>query len=378
MPKKSKPVKGQDLEEITDKLPETEDAKKRRRKTNAIITASSILAVIITVSVGGWYLAYQAPLRATVIQVNDKKMSIGYLLNRCLMNTTDTNNTMGMIQSIIQEQIIEQAGAQAPYNIIVTEADIDQEMRDEVNSSSADTTGATTTPTLSDAEFNEWYRQTLNRSQLSESQFREIIKDTIMAKRLTAYLEARMPATSEQVHLYDIVLADSTTATDVMNRINNGEDFQTIAKEMSQDSDTNTKGGDMGWVPMEALDSSLQGTAAGLEIGKVSYPVQTSTATQSASSSSDGTNDQPYYLLMVTEKASNRLIDPQYVAYLQSRLLENWISKEMAIQKVKLYGKGTSGGYDSQTSAYLQYEIEKLKSSRGITETTTTTAASPY
>jgi hypothetical protein len=50
----------------------------------------------------------------------------------------------------------------------------------------------------------------------------------------------------------------------------------------------------------------------------------------------------------------------------------------MAIQKVKLYGKGTSGGYDSQTSAYLQYEIEKLKSSRGITETTTTTAASPY
>jgi peptidyl-prolyl cis-trans isomerase SurA len=97
-----------------------------------------------------------------------------------------------------------------------------------------------------------------------------------------------------------------------MNRINNGEDFQTIAKEMSQDSDTNTKGGDMGWVPMEALDSSLQGTAAGLEIGKVSYPVQTSTATQSASSSSDGTNDQPYYLLMVTEKASNRLIDPQY------------------------------------------------------------------
>jgi hypothetical protein len=81
---------------------------------------------------------------------------------------------------------------------------------------------------------------------------------------------------------------------------------------------------------------------------------------------------------MVTEKASNRLIDPQYVAYLQSRLLENWISKEMAIQKVKLYGKGTSGGYDSQTSAYLQYEIEKLKSSRGITETTTTTAASPY
>jgi hypothetical protein len=47
----------------------------------------------------------------------------------------------------------------------------------------------------------------------------------------------------------------------------------------------------------------------------------------------------------------------------------------MAIQKIVLKGKGTSGGYDSQTAAYLQYEIEKLKASRGITETTTTTTS---
>lgn len=383
MPKKNASVNNN---ELNIKLPETKEAKRRRRKTNAIITASAILAVIVAVSVGGWYLAYERPMQATVIQVNNSKVSIGYLLNRCLMNTSDTNDTMGMIQSIIQEQIIEQVTLQPPYNFTVTEADIDNELRSEVNASysttSSTTTTATTTtstttttPALSDSEFKAWYRQALNQSQLSETQFRDVVKSIVLTKRLAAYLADRMPTTVDQVHLYDIVVADSTTANDIKTRIDAGEDFQTIAKELSTDSDTAAKGGDMGWVPLKGLDSSLESTAESLDIGKCSYPVQTSAATQAVQSSSSGTNDQPYYLLMVTEKASGREIEPSYLPYLQTRLVQDWVSAQMAIQKILLKGHGTSGGYDSQTAAYLQYEIEKLKASRGITETTTTTTS---
>jgi hypothetical protein len=298
------------------------------------------------------------------------------------MNASNTNDTMGMIQSIIQEQIIEQVTLQPPYNFTVTEADIDKELRDEVNASasgtSTTTTGTSTTTTtggLSDSEFQAWYRQALNQSQLSETQFRDVVKSIVLTKRLTTYLAARMPTTTDQVHLYDIVVADSTTANDVKTRIDAGEDFQTIAKELSQDVDTAAKGGDMGWVPLKGLDSDLEGTANSLTIGQCSNPVQTSAATQAVQSSSNGTNDQPYYLLMVTEKASGREIEPTYVPYLQQRLVQDWVSTQMAIQKIVLKGKGTSGGYDSQTAAYLQYEIEKLKASRGITETTTTTTS---
>ena len=338
-----------------DKLPETKDAKRRRRKTNAIIIASAILAVIIAVSVGGWYLVYKAPLQATIIKVNNENVSVEYFLKRCLMNTSSPNDTMGTIQSIIQERVIEQVAVQPPYNIKVTEADIDQELRKEANSSlsggtttdsvttpatttptdTTTTTGITTTPTttttqaLSDAEFNEWYRQTLDQSQLSESQFRDIVRVRIMASRLNTYLVDRMPTTAAQVHLYDIVLPDSTTATDVMNRINNGEDFQTIAKEISQDTDTADKGGDMGWVPLKVLDSNLENVATNLDIGKVSYPVQLSTATQDSQSSS-GQNDQPYYLLMITGKAESREIDPQYIQLCKSRLLQDWLNTEMS------------------------------------------------
>ena len=97
-------------------------------------------------------------------------------------------------------------------------------------------------------------------------------------------------------------------------------------------------------------------------------------ASQSSSSSSG--SEQSYYLLMVTAKDESRIIDPQYVTSLQSRLLQDWLeTQEMApSMKITYHGHGKNGGYDSQTEAWLKYEIAKLKASRGITETTTTTA----
>jgi hypothetical protein len=80
---------------------------------------------------------------------------------------------------------------------------------------------------------------------------------------------------------------------------------------------------------------------------------------------------------MVTEKDPARVIDQQYIPYLQGRLLQDWLNDEMSKQQVKLLGRGQKGGYDSSTEAWLKYEIEKLKASRGIIETTTTTTTNP-
>ena len=381
MPKQNKTVK--DNNELPKKLAETKEARQRRRRTNSIITASAILAFIIIIAGGGWYWVYQVPLKGPIIKVNDQTISIMYLLNLCLMNSSAPTDTMSMIQSVIDNCIVEQVASQPPYNIKISEADVDKGLRAEANSyyygtdtstASTTTTTTTTAKTVTDAEFNEWYRQQLNKSQLSASQFRELEKVSLIEAQLETYLEARAPTTSDQVHIYDIVAPDLTTAQDIQTRINNGEDFQTIAKEQSQDSDTAAKGGDMGWIPLSSLDSSLSTTAQNLPIGQVSAPVQTSTDAQAAQSSSDGSNTEPYYLLMVKEKSTGREIDPQYVSYLSANLLQDWLTKESGIQKIKLLGKGAAGGYDSETSAFLQYEIQKLAASRGITLTTTTTS----
>ena len=389
MPKKKKLVR---KDKPIEDLPETADAKRRRRKNNTIIIASLILAVIIGVSVFGWYLAYKRPLLTNVAVVNGKKISVDYILRRCLMSiydastntTTGTADPLGVIQNIIQEQIVEQDAAKPPYNITVTDADIDQALRNEANSSSSDsttTTPTTTTPTMTDAEFNEWYRQLMNNSQLSDAELRELVKVDIMEQRLNTYLTNNMPTTADQVHLWDIVVSDQTTATDIKQRIDNGEDFSTIAKELSIDSNTSTQGGDMGWVPTKTLDSSLEYTANKADIGIVSNPVQLSTAMQSSSdSSSSSGNTEPFYLLMVTEKSTAREVDdPDYISILQGRLVQDWLDTEMASKDnvIELHGRGIKGGYDSTTNAWILYQIERLKRSRGIVDTTTTTTTNP-
>jgi hypothetical protein len=202
-----------------------------------------------------------------------------------------------------------------------------------------------------------------------------------MEQRLTDYLSANMSLNVPQVHVYDIVVADGTTGTDIQNRINNGEDFQTIARELSTDTSTKDAGGDMGWVPIDvlkAIDSVIGVTAEDLEIGQVSYPVQLSTA---LSSTTDSTT-QPYYLLMVTEKDPARLVsDSQFISTLKGTLIGDWLNNQMdpskSSNKVTLHGHGQSGGYDSSTNAWILYEIEKLKHSRGIKDETTTTETNP-
>jgi foldase protein PrsA len=355
---------------------ETSEVKRRRSKNNAIITASAILTVIVAVVVVSWYFIYKAPLQQTIIQVNNEKVTAEYLIKRCLMNTSSTTDVQSMIQSIVYERIVKQGAPQ--YGITVTEADIDQKLREEANISSTDTTdttGSTTAVTLSDAEYREWYRQTLNQSQLSEKEFRELVRVSIMYQRLQTLLENNMPTTAEQVHLYDIQLADYNTAAEVKSRIEAGEDFMTIAGEVSLDTNTKDAGGDMGWIPIHILDSNLESTITDLDIGVVSNPVQTSAATSSSSS----TDAEPYFLFMVTEKAVDReVVDTQYLDTLKARLMQDWINSQLSDPKVtvSLHGKGSSGGYDSETEAWIQYQIAKLEKSRGITETTTTPANS--
>lgn len=349
---------------LTPTITDTDQIKKRKSKNAAVITASAILAVIIAVVVTSWYLIYKAPLQRSIIEFNDQTIKIEYLLKRCLMNTSDPNNIQGTIQTIIYELLYNDLAPQ--YGITVSEADIDQYLRDMANQ--PDSSGNQVT--LSDAEFNEWYRQNLNQTTLSERQYRNLIKSYIIGQRLQALIDANMPTTAEQVHLYDIYLSDYDEAAEWKQKIDEGEDFMTIASEISLDSDTKDIGGDMGWIPITVLSANLQSAVTDLEIGVVSDPVPVSTGLTSE-------DQETYYvLLMITEKAIAMEVDANYIDAYKSILWQDWLTDKISTQNIKLIGKGASGGYDSETEAWLQYQIEKLKKSRGIEETTATAASS--
>ncbi len=62
----------------------------------------------------------------------------------------------------------------------------------------------------------------------------------------------------------------------VKRRIDNGEDFASVAKETSEDTATANQGGDMGWLSAEAFGAQVRDVIINLPPGGVSEPFQTS------------------------------------------------------------------------------------------------------
>ncbi|MBN1643416.1 MAG: peptidylprolyl isomerase [Dehalococcoidales bacterium] len=334
--------------------PLTEEAKRRKKKTNTIITVASILVAIAIVVSVGYYLIYVMPMHSILIKVNDESIRIDYFLKRCLLNGTE--DVYGMVTNVTYEVVIKQAAAE--YGIVISEAEIDEALRSAAKGSNE---------SISEAEFQEWYGQKLYTSMLSDKEFREIIRSSLIAVELQAYLEENVPATAEQVHLHYIYIADYEGALEIQERIDNGEDFATIAREVSLDTTAIENGGDQGWVPVHALTGQLEYLVAGLTIGEVSAPFQLST------SSTEDTSTQPYMLVMISERAPSMEVSEEYMQVLKSRALNDWLEQRLSTQTIRFYGKGTSGGYDSETQAWLQYQLTKMRKAAGLLTTTTAT-----
>jgi len=77
----------------------------------------------------------------------------------------------------------------------------------------------------------------------------------------------------QEVHARHILVATEAEAKEVAERLKKGEDFATVAKEKSKD--TNAEGGDLGFFARGQMLKPFEDAAFALDVGKISDPVQT-------------------------------------------------------------------------------------------------------
>jgi len=77
----------------------------------------------------------------------------------------------------------------------------------------------------------------------------------------------------QEVHARHILVATEAEAKEVTERLKNGEDFATVAKEKSKD--TGAEGGDLGFFTRGQMLKPFEDAAFALEVGQISEPVQT-------------------------------------------------------------------------------------------------------
>ncbi|MBI2847802.1 MAG: peptidylprolyl isomerase [Chloroflexi bacterium] len=302
-------------------------------------TIVSVIIAFILVIVGIFYYQQNiAPFRRTVIQVDDNRISMGYFIKRARLAGSDP---MGMIQVLTNEQLLKLGVPR--YGIRASPQDIDDAL---IAMAAGDNS------TITDSEAKEWYRQQLNTSKLSDAEYRDMVAISVVASRLEAELAKQLPTAAEQVHLNQILVRTSADAEKAKARLEAGENFSDVAREVSLDQAAEN-GGDVGWIPRGVILPGFEEVAFSLNVGDISDPLPY----QIETGNPDAPTEVIYYLMMVSEKDAARELEPDNLQRLRGTVLEKWLAEESTLHRVRWLG--LRNNFDSETMAWLNYQLAK-------------------
>ncbi|UCB43839.1 MAG: peptidylprolyl isomerase [Dehalococcoidales bacterium] len=309
--------------------PPLEKKRPSGRRTAIIVTTIFVVVIAIVVVVSIYFLVWKDQWRP-VLRINDETISMDYLIRR-LKYPYKTYDVESMLITITIEEFIRQTAPS--YGIEVTPDEVDERLRDSARGENE---------TISEIEFQAWYRDRLNETQLSDAEYRELIETYMLEGRLMEYLTMGVPDTVEQVHLYAIFLSSYDDAEAAVARIEDGEDFSEVARELSFDEESAEQGGDIGWWPyLGGLHEELEYVAFNLEVGQVSEII--------------GLDDQAqtFAICLVVERQADRPVEEDKLEEVKNRIYQEWLFMELdALDQERFVD-------DNETRAWIYLQIEK-------------------
>lgn len=129
--------------------------------------------------------------------------------------------------------------------------------------------------------YQQLYKDTLDSLKenldFSENDFHYIIETQLYSEKVmeAVLFELNVTRQEEQVWARHILVDDEEIASDLVDRIGNGEDWTTLAAEFSTDTSNKDQGGDLGWFGKGRMVPEFEQIAYDLQIGEISQPVQT-------------------------------------------------------------------------------------------------------
>lgn len=204
-----------------------------------------------------------------------------------------------VLDKMVEEGVMRSLAQQ--YDATVTPTEVEAEIERqfgydaEAEKAAAEASGTitNTTPPVTKDDFqkryNDYVQQLAAKGSLNETEFRQLFSDYLMRQKLEEKAPLEYSKTDEAIKARYILIKATPEAplikreADALKKIqdarkrivDDGEDFATVAKEVSEDPGSASKGGDLGCFGKGAMVPEFEQAAFSLKKGEVSEPIKT-------------------------------------------------------------------------------------------------------
>jgi peptidyl-prolyl cis-trans isomerase D len=211
-----------------------------------------------------------------------KQEQFGYFANGTPSPTVTPTMVEVVYPTLSAEQLalvtVTPVPTQGPTNTPPPTATIDTAATPIPTSTTAPTPLPTSTPTPYTLEGYEnsfaTAQASLKDAGMNKDQYSKIFETELLRQKLFEAVTTDTEHAQDQVWARHILVATEEEANAIIERLNDDEDFGTLAAELSLDTGSGANGGDLGWFGKGAMVPPFEEAAYSLEVGETSEPVQ--------------------------------------------------------------------------------------------------------
>lgn len=172
------------------------------------------------------------------------------------------------------------------------------------------------------------YNAFLSKDGVSGDDMQAMMTIKLRRDNMQTYLASQAVSPTYQVLARTMTIDTKPNAQKILNQLKQGQDFGKLAKAKSQDNNTNTKGGDLGWL---ARGQYAQTYSAAVVENWMFDPSR-----KLDELSPVLTENGAYHIVQILGIDPSRKVDPAVLQQLKDNALSNWLAQQHALSTTKL------------------------------------------
>ncbi len=246
------------------------------------------------------------------------------------MNTELASIEQSSLDEFIDDALIQEKATEV--GLAVSASEVQQSIDEDLAQVFATATPpATPTETIATATvvpqstIDQFYQTSLANMGVSDKAFRAILRRSLLRTKVQDLLASEVLTTGLVAHIQVIQTDTEEKAVAAEQRVNGGEDFAVVAREVSSDTLTSENGGDVAAITPDQVTSRY-----GQEVETLAF------TTLGPGDMARTTSNSKFFLVRLVEKNENGALPEDVVSQKKSSALTDWLAERKASPDVKI------------------------------------------